>query len=789
MWNNKLPIIPLKNIVLFPNIVVPVFVGRNRSLQALLNIIKDKDFLEKEIIFVLQNNMKNDPTEKDFFSVGVVGNLTNIKRLDKSTYKIMVHGNNRVSWNKIDDNGKFFSTKPEISQTIDNLSSSQKHSYKAKIIESLQKYLSYHKNISVEIIEEMLTEQSLEKTIYILAHFLMFQLQKKQNLLEENRLKDRAEILINLLEEEIDIVKIEDHLHFTVKERVEKSQKEFYLKEKIKAIQEELGEEHNVIDETNNYENKINNTDMPDEIKKKALRETSRLKNLSNLSSESGIIKGYLEWLLELPWTINFNKDFINLEECRKTLSENHYGLDKVKERIIEFLGVIKLTGNVQGSILCLVGPSGVGKTSIARSIAKALNKRFYKISLGGLNDESELRGHRKTYVGAMPGRIIQAIHSTNSRDSVILLDEIDKLSSKFNSNPSAVLLEILDSEQNKQFYDYYLEVNYDISNILFIATANSTYDIPTALLDRMEVINLSGYSLDEKKKITSLHLWSKLLKSHGLQENEIELSENSIEKTILQYTCEAGLRQLERELSAIIRKMVLQKLSTNSIKKLSSKNIEEYLGIPKYSKSLLPDKSSVGTAIGLAYTERGGAVMPIEVSVFPGNGEIQLTGKLGEIMQESAQAAISYIRFISSSLDIKSNFYKENDIHIHVPENAVPKDGPSAGITIAIALISALTKTPINNNIAMTGEISLHGKILPVGGIREKLMAAEQYSIKTVFVPKENLEEVLSLKDSFLSNIQVIGIQKAEDIIDKTFVTKIKKKKILKKTQMKWLS
>ncbi len=792
MWHKRQPVIPLKNIVIYPNIIIPVFVGRNRSLHALLSIVKDVSNKSKEIIFVLQSNANDEPISENLYGVGILAELTSIKRLDKSTYKVLVNGMKRVAWQKVEDNGKFFTVKSIVLETIDTLTSEQKIAYQSRISETLKTYLNFHKNISAKIIQEMINESSLEQMIYVISHFLMFQVEKKQGILEENDLKTRADMLLDLLESETEITELEDNLHVAVKERVEKSQKEFYLKEKMKAIQEQLGSDTEYIDEISDYKEKIEASKMPDDVKKKALREVAKLRNVSNMSAESGVIKGYLEWLLEVPWSSSFNKDDLDISSCKRLLNMNHYGLEKVKERIIEFLGVVKLTGNVQGSILCLAGPSGVGKTSIVKSIAQAMGKEFFKISLGGLNDESELRGHRRAYVGAMPGRIVQALHSTGKRDSVILLDEIDKLSTRLNSNPSAVLLEILDPEQNKQFYDYYLEVPYDISNVLFVATANNVQDIPSPLLDRMEVIKLSGYSLEEKRSIVKEHLWPKLVKAHGLDVNDLEISDGAIDEIIIKYTSESGLRQLERELSTIIRKMVLEKLATNKKTKITTKMVVDLLGFSKYSYNNIPDKPTVGTAIGLAYTERGGAIMPIEVSVFKGGGEVKLTGKMGEVMQESAQAAISYVRFVSARLNIKSSFYKDNDIHIHIPENAVPKDGPSAGVTIAVALISALKGECVNNNVAMTGEISLHGKVLPVGGLREKLMAAEQNSLKTVFVPRQNLEEVRSIKDSFINNIEIIGIDMADEIFDRIFVFKKQKfndKKPLKKTKLKWLS
>ncbi len=794
MLRNSYPVIPLKNIVVYPNIIIPIFVGRGRSLQSLLSVVKDNKKKKKEIVFVLQSVMSEDPTQKDLYNVGVIAELTSIKRLDSKVYKVLVNGFQRVTWKKLSDNKKFFSATPIELETVDELTEDEHSEYKERVIRALKQYLALHKNISATIIEEMVFDADLESMIFIISHFLMFPMDRKQQLLEEDGLRLRTEGLLELLEAEIEMIAIEDNIHVAVKERVEKSQKQFYLKEKIKAIQEELGDGTEYIDEAAEYQSKIEQSSMSAEVQKKALREVNKLRNVSNMSAEAGIIKSYLEWLLEMPWTVVPSKEQMDISACRRLLNVNHYGLEKVKERIIEFLGVVKLTGNVQGSILCLTGPSGVGKTSIVKSIAQAMNKEFFKISLGGLNDEAELRGHRRTYVGAMPGRIIQAIHSTGEKDSVILLDEIDKVSTRVQSNPAAVLLEILDPEQNKQFYDYYIEAPYDISNVLFVATANSVQDIPAPLLDRMELIRISGYSLEEKKQIATEHLWPKLIKDHGLDNNDVEISLKAIEEVILKYTKESGLRQLERELSAIIRKMVLEKLETNTKTKISVKKVKELLGYSKYLHDNVPEVPTVGTTIGLAYTERGGALMPIEVSVFKGSGELKLTGKMGDVMQESAQAAISYVRFVSNELGIKRSFYKDNDIHIHVPENAVPKDGPSAGITIAVSLISALKGESVNNNIAMTGEISLHGKILPVGGLREKLMAAEQHSIKTVFIPKQNLEEVRAIEDTFINNLKIITMDRAEDVLKKIFVLKKSNKKkknksVKKKSSLKWLT
>ncbi|MDD5455408.1 MAG: endopeptidase La [Candidatus Margulisbacteria bacterium] len=759
----KYPIIPLKNIVVFPGIIIPIFIGREKSIKAL-------EFAQAEqskVVFCLQKTNSDDPKTNEIHEIGVLAEIVSTTKVDPNTYKILVNGEKRVSvlYERDEEQQPYLEGYVKVLEDVQDFASQAEITdFIQRVYKQLENYLSLNKNLPSDIIKEIVQKNDVLSFIYALSHFLMFSVNDKQNILSIAGLKERLTVVFDLLIKEIDILKVEDKLHSTIKENIGKTQKEYYLKEKIKAIQEELGESSDY-DELVEYQKRIEAAEMPAEIKEKAQRELRKLSKISNISSEAGIVKTYLEWLIEIPWQQTHQKDFA-ISEVATLLDAKHYGLDKVKERIKEFLAVYQLTQDIQGSILCLVGPSGVGKTSIVKSISEVMGRKFIKISCGGMNDEAELRGHRRTYVGAMPGRIIQAIRNAQSKNPVVLLDEIDKMTRNFQSNPTAVLLEVLDKEQNKNFYDYYLEVSFDLSDCLFIATANNIYDIPTPLLDRMELIYLSGYSLNEKLVIGRDYLWPKVLKQHGLTGDQLNISEEALEYIITYYTKEAGLRELERCLSAITRKIVIKVLQERNNYEIKPEHLQELLGHPKYKYSLIPNEAEIGVALGLAYTEHGGSVMPIEVSVFPGKGNLKLTGKMGDVMQESSQTAMSYIRLISKDLGLKKDFYENVDLHIHIPENAITKDGPSAGAAIAMALASACTKTAISNQVAMTGEISLHGKILPVGGLKEKLLAAERQNLKKVYVPKDNLDEVEEVRKYFRTPIAVIGISHIDELL-----------------------
>jgi len=777
----KYPLIPLKNIIAFPGIIIPIFVGRKKSLQAIEHAKKN----DNKVIICLQKLGVDNPLSKDILPIGVLAELVKITPIDSNTSKVLIHGEQRVKIDKFLPRKTFFEVEYSVLEDKQDFSSKAEQKELMNIVyDQLEVYLSMNKNIPTEVVTECLKNSDAINFVNTIAHFLMFPINEKQNLLAADSLKERLNVLLELIMKEIDIIRVEERLHTVIKDNIEKSQREHYLKEKVKAIKAELGEGSGEdYDEIQDYRQQIESANMPEGAKTKVFRELNKLIKMSNLSAEAGIIKTYLEWVLELPWNEVKQRDF-DISEVGELLNKNHFGLKKVKERIHEFLAVYKLTGDIQGSILCLVGPGGVGKTSIARSIAEVMGREFVKISLGGMNDEAELRGHRRTYVGAMPGRIIQTIHNVKTKNPVILLDEIDKISKNFQSNPAAVLLEVLDKEQNRIFYDYYMELPFDLSEVLFIATANNTFDMPVHLVDRMELIQLSGYSNHEKLIITKQYLIPRVLKAHGVQSSKLTISDSILTQIIMFYTREAGLRELERCLSAIARKVALKLLESEKKQVITDLLLLEMLGHPKYKMNLIPDKPTVGISLGLAYTAHGGEVMPIEVSVFNGNGELKLTGKMGDVMQESSMAAISYVRLIAKKLGLKKDFYKSFDIHIHIPENAIPKDGPSAGIAIAAALISAYTKRPVRTDIAMTGEIALHGQVLPIGGVKEKLLAAERHNIKEVFVPFDNLMEVEEVKKDLTNPPTIIGVKNVSEILAKIFTKESNKSK----KQNKWL-
>ncbi|MEK6557544.1 MAG: endopeptidase La, partial [Candidatus Margulisiibacteriota bacterium] len=771
---------PVPGVLTLPGVVFPVFVGRPKSLQALEYAMEE----ELDIVFVLQKTGTDDPVETDFHETGVLASILQTSQVDEKTYKVLLEGHRRVGLSQVHSNQGFFMVEPKLLKDINDMAeTSQKEEMMQLIYQALEAYMGLSKNIPSGIIEELFKQKDLNRFMNTITHFIMFPIAEKQNILTQNSTRKKAEILLRLLTEETDVIRVENKLHSNVRGRIERSQKEFYLKEKIKAIQEELGAGSSEYDEIADYAERIEKASMPSEIKERAYRELGKLRKMSSLSAESAVVKSYLEWLIDLPWVWKREPEY-DLALVEPRLSERHFGLEKVKERITEFLAVYKLTQDIQGSILCLTGPSGVGKTSIAKSIAKVMGREFIKISLGGMNDEAELRGHRRTYVGAMPGRIIQAIRSAKTRSPVILLDEIDKISTHFQSNPSAVLLEILDKEQNSHFYDYYLEVPFDLSKILFIATANNTFDIPSPLLDRMEVIALSGYTLDEKKQIARQYLLPSILGKHGLELNEFIIQDEVLEQLIMLYTKEAGLRELERCIASLARKFVVRRFSHERIPELSESIIRELLGVPRYKRSHHHSEPSIGLSLGLAYTSQGGEILPIEVSVFPGKGLLRLTGKMGEVMQESSQTAFSLVRLLAQKLDLPKHFYQTLDAHVHMPENAIPKDGPSAGVAIVVALVSAYTRIPVRQDVAITGEISLHGNVLAVGGIREKLLAAERQNIQEVLVPQDNLDEVGDIKKVLRRQIKITGMTTIHEVLETVLV-----RSPFQNSSKKWLS
>ena len=772
MLPKEYPFIPLKNLVLFPDIVIPIFIGREKSVKAMKVAQKNNSI----VAFCLQKAVVDNPSLEDIHKVGVLAKIIKASKVDEKTYKLLVTAVKKVKIIEMAEaNGGYLKVfVDEITITEEHINKAESKKLQDIILEKLDEYFLLNKTLPADTIKEIIKQNDLGSLISNITHFLMLPIIDKQNILEIEGLLQKSVVLIELINRELDMLRVETRLHATVKDNIERSQKEFYLKEKIKAIKAELGDQAE-FDEILDYQSRVESTKMSKEAEEKAKRELSKLKIVSSVSAEAGIIKSYLEWLIEMPWQDTQQKRY-EVEGVRELLDNNHYGLKKLKERIVEFLAVYQLTDNVQSTILCLSGPSGVGKTSIAKSIAQVMGRPFVKISMGGMNDEAELRGHRRTYVGAMPGRIIQAIRNAKVRNPVILLDEIDKITKNYNSNPATVLLEALDKEQNKMFYDYYLEVPFDLSEVLFIATANSISEIPAPLLDRMEVIKIGGYDIKEKLVIAKKYLLPRVRNFHGLDDSRLALADEVLREIVLSYTREAGLREFERCLATLARKEVLGIISGKNEPLQDKNKLSEYLGVLANKDNCLPALPAIGITLGLAYTKSGGEVMPVEVSVFPGKGVLKLTGKMGEVMQESSQTALSFVRLIAKDIGLKKSFYERSDIHIHIPENAIPKDGPSAGVTIAVALISAFTRVAVRNDIALTGEITLYGRVLPVGGIKEKLLASERYNLKQVFVPTDNLDDVKEAREHMSVDMLITGFSKLTEVLNKVFVKPIYK-------------
>lgn len=762
----KVPLIPLKNTVVLPDVVFPVFVGRPKSVNAYKAAINGK----KKVVLVLQRRMVDEISKEDIYSVGVLATIVQAQTIDKQTIKLLVEGEQTFRIDNIEQGDKYDVAVGSVIEDKSELSAKEKQELRETLKHELEAYLNQSQNIPASVLKEIMKQKEPVRLIHTITHFLMFPVEEKQRILEAATIKEKATTLIDIIRIESDVLQVEDKLHSTIKGKIEQTQREFYLKEKIKAIQVELG---NVADDTDDivgYETRLGVLPLSAPAREKVDQELRKLRKLSGYSSEAGIIKSWFEWILDLPWE-PVKPANIDLDKAKTTLDSQHFGLKKVKERILEFLAVYKLTDDIQGSILCLVGPSGVGKTSIARSIADVLGRPFVTIPLGGMNDEAELRGHRRTYVGAMPGRILQAMRTAKSRSPVILLDEIDKLTHQFQHNPAAVMLEILDKEQNKSFYDYYLEVPFDVSDALFIATANSIADIPLPLLDRMELIELSGYTLDEKIEIAGTYLLPRVTRQNGLKLSQITLHPDLLKWIIQTYTREAGLRDLERVLAMIARKLAVELLLTNNVPALNEDLLRQWLGAARVKPTVTPIKPTIGYAMGLAYTQSGGTIMPIEAKAYAGKGLVIMTGKMGEIMQESAQAAMSYVRSRAKQLGLQKRFHEAFDIHLHIPDNAVPKEGPSAGVAMTVALVSAFTKCPIDPRVAMTGEISLYGRVLPVGGVREKLLAAEREGIRVVIVPSDNLDDVDEVKPLLKEPMRIIGVKVLDDVWPHVFL------------------
>ncbi|MBN2058061.1 MAG: endopeptidase La [Candidatus Saganbacteria bacterium] len=763
-WSEELPLIPLRNIVVFPQMIVPLFIGRSQSVKALEETMAK----EKMLVFASQKREEEEePTPKDISRIGTLAEIVQMLALPDGTTKILVEGICRV---RIED---YVKEEPYFRVEISRIPEPEDISVEAEalvrnIIRQFEEYVKLNRRIPPETLMSIINVDNPGRLADLVASYLSLKVEEKQDILEAVKVEKRLEKLSNILEKEIGVLGVEKELQGKVRKQIERVQKEYYLKEKLRAIQDELGEEEDLSNpELGDYRKKVTAAKLPKEVKDKADKELERLEQMPSMSSEASVVRTYLDWLCELPWKKK-SRSKIDIKEVEKILNEDHYGLDKVKERILEYFAVLKLTGKMGGTILCLIGPPGVGKTSVARSIARAMGRKFTRVALGGVRDEAEIRGHRRTYVGSLPGRVMQSINKAGTNNPVFLLDEVDKMGTDFRGDPAAALLEVLDPEMNREFSDHYLELPFDLSDVFFITTANTRDPIPRPLLDRMEVIQMSGYSEAEKLGILKGYIMPRELEKHGLDKSQVEFEETALRSIIQEYTREAGVRNLERVIAKILRKIATRIVRKEAGKKtvLKKEDLPEFLGAPKFRVSQAEEKDQVGSATGLAWTEVGGDTIPVEVTVMPGRGNLTLTGQLGEVMQESAKAAMSYVRSRAVSLGLEENFYRRQDIHIHVPEGAVPKDGPSAGITITTALASALTGIPVKHDVAMTGEVTLRGKVLPIGGLKEKILAARRAGIEHVIIPQENEKDLEEIKKDLPEDIKISFVKDVDEVL-----------------------
>ena len=754
------PLLPLRDIVIFPSMVVPLFVGREKSIKALQEAMKS----DKSVVLVTQKNSEvDDPGYKDLYQFGCLSKILQLLKLPDGTVKVLVEGEKRIKIIKHNE-------KPDSHLVCEVEIFEDQNTSKdlEQLATGLLKKFERLQVLNKKDLNDVSGAKNLKDPVKIantISSNLNIQIFEKQELLEILDLKKRLEKIHSIIEKEISVLSVEKKIRGRVKNQMEKTQREYYLNEQLKAIQKELGEIDEGKDELSSLSKAITDAKMPKSAKEKCLSELKKLKSMSPMSAEATVVRNYLDWMTELPWS-NKSKISTDLNESQKILDEDHYGLEKVKERIIEFLAVQKRMAKMKGPILCLVGPPGVGKTSLGKSIAKATNRKFIRISLGGIRDEAEIRGHRRTYIGSLPGKIIQMMKKAGTKNPLFLLDEIDKVGNDYRGDPSSALLEALDPEQNKEFNDHYLEVDYDLSDVMFVTTAN-TLNILPPLLDRMEVIRLSGYTEDEKVNISQKFLIPNQSKNNGLQKNEWELDEDSIRKIIRNYTRESGVRNLEREISKIARKLVKKIDNKEKVNNpISEKELKNLLGVQKFNYGEIEEENRIGVVTGLAWTEVGGEILKIESVVMPGKGKMQITGKLGDVMQESVKAAKSYIRSKSLDYGIIPPIFDKKDFHIHVPEGATPKDGPSAGIGMVTSIISAITEIPVNKNVAMTGEITLRGLVLPIGGLKEKLLAAHRAGIKKVLIPVENEKDLVEVPQTILKSIEVIAVKNVDEVL-----------------------
>ncbi|MBP2304592.1 endopeptidase La [Azospirillum melinis] len=762
------PVLPLRDIVVFPHMIVPLFVGREKSVRALEDVMKD----DKQILLVTQKNAaQDDPTPADIYSVGTVGTVLQLLKLPDGTVKVLVEGGQRAAITKFADNEEFFQAQAELveEKTGEN---QELEALSRAVVSQFEQYIKLNKKIPPEVLVSINQIEEAGKLADTVASHLALKIPEKQQLLECATVSERLERVYAFMEGEIGVLQVEKRIRNRVKRQMEKTQREYYLNEQLKAIQKELGETEDGRDESAELEEKINKTRFSKEAREKALAELKKLRSMSPMSAEATVVRNYLDWMLSIPWKKR-TKVKRDLKLAQKVLDDDHYGLEKVKERILEYLAVQNRMNKVKGPILCLVGPPGVGKTSLGKSIGKATGRNFVRMSLGGVRDEAEVRGHRRTYIGSMPGKVIQGMKKAKSSNPLFLLDEIDKLGADWRGDPSSALLEVLDPEQNGTFNDHYLEVDYDLSDVMFVCTAN-TMRMPQPLLDRMEIIRVAGYTEDEKVEISKRHLIEKQIEANGLKKGEFTISDDALRDLVRYYTREAGVRSLEREIANLCRKAVkeiLLKSGGNAKVAVTRRNLDKYAGVRRFHYGEAELEDLVGVTTGLAWTEVGGELLSIEAVGLPGKGRVTTTGKLGDVMKESVQAAESYVKSRATAFGIKPTLFEKKDIHVHVPEGATPKDGPSAGVAMATSIVSVLTGIPVRKDVAMTGEITLRGRVLPIGGLKEKLLAALRGGIKHVLIPKDNEKDLADIPDNVKRGLEIMPVGTVDEVLRNALV------------------
>jgi ATP-dependent Lon protease len=764
----RMPLLPLRDIVVFPHMVVPLFVGRQRSIKAL----EEATQKQGPIFLSSQKDAKtNEPAEDDIYKIGTLGTVVQMLKLPDGTVKVLIEGKKRAQIARFVNHPDFFMVEVDEAREVVERNT-EIEALTREVHTTFENYVKLKKKIPPEMVMSVSSIDDPGRLADTIVAHLGIKIEERQNLLETFNAAERLEKVLAHMRAEIEILEVERRIRSRVKKQMERSQKEYYLNEQMRAIQKELGEKDEFKNEIQEIEEKLKQKKLSAEAKDKVEKELKKLKMMSPMSAEATVVRNYIDWIISLPWN-DFTDDKLDINEAEKVLEEDHYGLEKVKERILEYLAVQSLVGKIKGPILCLVGPPGVGKTSLGKSIARATGRKFVRVSLGGVRDEAEIRGHRRTYIGALPGKIVQSMKKAGSSNPVFLMDEVDKMSTDFRGDPSSALLEVLDPEQNTTFNDHYLDLDYDLSKVLFITTANTLDRIPRPLQDRMEIIRIAGYTELEKLSIAKKYLLEKQKESNGLTPENVTFTDNALLGVIRNYTKEAGVRNLEREIAAICRKVAVEviKKDRNTHIQVANNSLHKYLGPIKYRYGKAETETKIGVTTGLAWTELGGELLSTEVTIMPGKGQLIITGKLGDVMQESAQAAMSYVRSRAVEMGLEKDFYQKLDVHIHVPEGAIPKDGPSAGITMATSLVSALIKAPVHNDLAMTGEITLRGTVLPIGGLKEKILAAHRAGIKRVLIPAENEKDIEEIPATVLKGVELVLVAHMDDVLKKALV------------------